>query len=283
MRKQFQGTSFEIDRPKGYVKVWTQPDGSEKTFTYPCDYGFWPKLLGEDGEGLDAFVGDDPNGHFESFQKLKPGPSGPVLDETKFLVGVSPQDRETIYRLYGDEVHARQVYRDFEHLQDALEKFQPKKKERYMSESSMKTARQVLARYKLSGLKRADIDKLIAGQVVGRTNPAGSLDRVMTRLQELGQTGTTPEALGFNGLSALKQEAKKVASMFTAAFPALSAAMDTYSVAREQQRQQELANQMALYPGMTSTQPLMREMAMGMDPTGGAVPTVHHRRHRHHL
>jgi len=215
-RKTFQGTTFIIDRPKGTVKVWPRPDGGEKRFVYPCDYGYFPRLKGEDGEGLDAFVGDDANGHYEVFQKLKPRDGGGMeLDETKFLVGVSNAEREAIYRLYGDEIHARRVFRDMTHLRDALEKFEPKKKERYVKtaqrgtrndaprrldglaahfaarikraaaaerglvaaarkEAALKT---VLARYKLSDLKQADIDKLIRGHVValpntGRQTPA---------------------------------------------------------------------------------------------------------------
>lgn len=138
--KSFQGTRFFIDRPKGFVKVWPRHDGGEKRFQYPCDYGYFPGLTGEDGEGLDAFVGDDPGGHFEVFQKLKPGPYGGfVLDETKFLVGVTDEERECIYRLYGDEVHSRRAFRDMSHLREALEKFTPKKKGRYVMDSE-KTA-----------------------------------------------------------------------------------------------------------------------------------------------
>ena len=138
--KIFEGTRFLIDRPKGYVKVWPRPDGGEKRFQYPCDYGYFQGLKGEDDEGLDAFVGDKPQGHFEVFQKLKPGThGGMVLDETKFLVGVSDAEREIIYRLYGDEIHSRRVFRDMAHLRGALEKFTPKKKDRYAMDNE-KTA-----------------------------------------------------------------------------------------------------------------------------------------------
>lgn len=126
MRKTHGGVSFVIDRPKGYTKHW--PD---KSFTYPCDYGYFPGLKGEDGEGLDAFVGDDTDGHYESFQKLT-SDAPPVLDETKFLVGVNTADREKIYALYGNEIHARRIYRGMSELKAALEKFETKKKGRYM-------------------------------------------------------------------------------------------------------------------------------------------------------
>lgn len=236
-RKTFQGTEFFIDRPKGTLKVWPQPDGTEKKFVYPCDYGYFPRLKGEDAEGLDAFVGDDPNGHYESFQKLKPRAEGGVeLDETKFLVGVSDAEREAIYRLYGDEIHARKVYRDMAQLQDALKKFESKAKERYVKTaeehrtqmrlrglaacmppkqaSLSKAAKQVLARYKLSDLKQADIDKIIRGSVMAipntdRQTPAEEasiedrlarvFDRADAKTQPTGQesaVGQTPLAGG---------------------------------------------------------------------------------------
>lgn len=123
--KTFGPFTFKIDRPKGFTKEW--PGG--KTFTYPCDYGYFPRLMGEDEEGLDAFVGDDPNGHLESFQKLKRTDNGRLVpDETKFLLGVTDAERETIYRLYGLEVNARRVYSNVDQLGEALKRFEPKKK-----------------------------------------------------------------------------------------------------------------------------------------------------------
>lgn len=135
--KTFQGITFKIDRPKDYVKVWKNPDGTSKVFVYPVDYGFFPSLKGEDGEGLDAFVGDDPEGHFEAFQKLKKNDQGKlVLDETKFLVGVNDQQRETIYRLYGSEVWARRVFHDVKELKEVADKFKGTKKTRYSEKTA---------------------------------------------------------------------------------------------------------------------------------------------------
>jgi hypothetical protein len=128
--KDFEGVRFYIDRPKGFVKTWDLPDGSKKTYTYPVDYGYFPKILGEDGEGLDAFVGDDPNGHYESFEKLKPSESGNglVLDETKFLVGVTDAERDKIYGLYnGGEVSCRVTYPSLSMLLLKAESFKGKK------------------------------------------------------------------------------------------------------------------------------------------------------------
>ena len=130
-RKAFGGLTFVIDRPKGYVKTWPQPGGGEKSFTYPVDYGYLPRHKGEDDEGLDFFVGDE-GPHLESFQKLRKNDDGKyVLDETKFLVGVTDAERETIYKLYGPEVWHRKVYRDMDELQRDLPKFETHAKDRY--------------------------------------------------------------------------------------------------------------------------------------------------------
>lgn len=121
--------TFKIDRPKGFVKTW-----GSKSFTYPCDYGYFPGVKGEDGEALDAFVGDDLSGRMESFLKLKKDQSGNLVpDETKFLVGVSDKDAKKIYALYGDEVSQRVTYESVDALKAAVKEFKPMKKGRYES------------------------------------------------------------------------------------------------------------------------------------------------------
>jgi Inorganic Pyrophosphatase len=136
-KKSWGPLSFRIDRPKGTVKKWDQPDGSVKTFVYPCDYGYFPRLKGEDGEGLDAFVGDQPEGHLESFLKLKKDDKGRMVpDETKFVVGLTDQEREKVYRLYGTEIVNRKVYGSVEELQRDLDQFRPARKGRYAEEKT---------------------------------------------------------------------------------------------------------------------------------------------------
>jgi hypothetical protein len=191
--KTFAHVAFKIDRPKGFAKTWNNPDGSSKTFVYPCDYGYFPRLTGEDGEGLDAFVGDDPHGHFESFQKLTRNDEGQdVLDETKFLVGVTDAERETIYTLYGPEVWHRQVYPDFEALCRNLDKFKSKKKERYVE----KTASPLAAL--LGGLFGAGAGALRTNEVYGDKATAGDY------LRDAGIGGAVGAGLGYGGKRLLK-------------------------------------------------------------------------------
>lgn len=124
----------KIDRPKGYTKEW--PGG--RSWTYPVDYGYVPKVTGEDEEGLDVFLGDDPDGHFESFLKLKEDEdTGKLLpDETKFLVGVTPQERKTILTFYGKEVSARTIYKDMDGVMEAIKRFPGGHKLRYQVEKT---------------------------------------------------------------------------------------------------------------------------------------------------
>lgn len=130
--KRWGGFTFEIDRPKGYVKTWDQPDGSVKKYKYPVDYGYFIGHTGEDDEGLDAFVGSDPAGKIESFLKLKPSETDPdelVPDETKFLVGLTPKEREQVMSLYEPEsVTEMQEYKDVYALVAALTEYRTAKK-----------------------------------------------------------------------------------------------------------------------------------------------------------
>lgn len=72
------------------------------------------------------------------------------------------------------------------------------------------------------------------------------------------------------------------------AFPALSAAFDTYSAVREQEQQADRARQFVTYPG-TMTEHAMFGGGPMQGPMGGGgsvgapqAPVHHHRRHRHH-
>ena len=127
--KQWGPFRFEVDRPKGFVKTWDQPDGSVKRYTYPVDYGYFVGHTGEDDEGLDAFVGDDPQGKIESFLKMMRDPSGSLVpDETKFLVGLTNSEREKVLALYNpEEITELREYTDIYELVDALKQWKDKK------------------------------------------------------------------------------------------------------------------------------------------------------------
>lgn len=129
--KKWGPFQFEIDRPKGFKKEWPQDDGSVKKYTYETDYGYFVGHTGEDDEGLDAFVGDDPEGAIESFLKLKPSEDGETLvpDETKFLVGLSDAERKKVLGLYKpEEIVGLREYEDVYELIAVLNAFRDRKK-----------------------------------------------------------------------------------------------------------------------------------------------------------
>ena len=142
--KRWGPFTFEIDRPKGFVKTWDQPDGSVKKFKYPCDYGYFVDHTGEDNEGLDAFVGDDPAGKIESFLKMRRDDQGNLVpDETKFMIGLSDSQREKVIGLYHpDEIVGLQEYTDFYKLIAALNAFRDRKKQ-----ARMEMTRRVVAQH----------------------------------------------------------------------------------------------------------------------------------------
>jgi len=222
---RFNNVLFKIDRPKGTYKKWKS--GIE--IVYPCDYGFFANFMGEDNEGLDAFIEYIPNGHYEMLQKnFEDG----RFDESKFLVGMSTQTREKIYHFYKKSLGSRRVFRNMEDMmnfvkskyrQVKIAKEDNDKKKGILSgylkptiesvledqhlladvgsvglgraignifkkdmaakalssEPSIKQAvyKEVLAKYKLSSMKSADIDKLLRGNVVA-VSPTSSSENL---------------------------------------------------------------------------------------------------------
>jgi len=70
------------------------------------------------------------------------------------------------------------------------------------------------------------------------------------------------------------------------AFPALSAAFDSYSAVRDQERQAALARQFAAFPGLMAEHTMSNQGLMSNSNLGQVLSSPsthpHHRRHRHH-
>lgn len=54
---EFQGMPIHLDRPKGFIMMGKDSKGNDWARRYKYDYGFIPKTLGGDGDGLDVFIG----------------------------------------------------------------------------------------------------------------------------------------------------------------------------------------------------------------------------------
>ena len=86
----FQGLTIHVDRPRGFIMFGTDPSGNKWRRTYKYDYGFIPKTLGGDDDGLDVFIGPKkkaPN----AFWAVQRKPDG-SFDEYKIFLGFDNRD-----------------------------------------------------------------------------------------------------------------------------------------------------------------------------------------------
>lgn len=58
--RNFRGIPIVIDRPLGFEMTGTDEQGRAWSRTYTVDYGFIPNTNGGDGEGIDVFIGPNP-------------------------------------------------------------------------------------------------------------------------------------------------------------------------------------------------------------------------------
>jgi hypothetical protein len=92
-KTDFQGIPIHIDRPKGFTMHGQDEKGAPWSRTYQYDYGFIPKTTGGDGDGLDVFIGPDPDAH-ESYWAVQNKPDG-NFDEYKIFLGFDNRDAAT--------------------------------------------------------------------------------------------------------------------------------------------------------------------------------------------
>ena len=81
----FQGLKIKVDRPKGFVMSGKDSKGKTWERTYSCDYGFIPKTLGGDGDGLDVFIGPS-KAETQTYWAVQRKDDG-SFDEYKIFVG----------------------------------------------------------------------------------------------------------------------------------------------------------------------------------------------------
>lgn len=135
--KTLAGHQFKIDRPAGFRKAFLNPDGTHSHLHYTADYGYIPGHVGEDGEDLDIFVGDDPHGYHGSFHKGKhewegSKRTGRVLpDETKFFAGLSKEQRDHLFSpgMFGPIASDHKSFATVDDLMKAVAPFREKKAE----------------------------------------------------------------------------------------------------------------------------------------------------------
>jgi len=96
-KMEFQGIPINIDRPKGFIMVGEDEKGVTWKRRYLNDYGFIPKTLGGDGDGLDVFVGPDKKAQ-HAYWAVQRKPDG-SFDEYKVFLGFDNRDEAaSVYR-----------------------------------------------------------------------------------------------------------------------------------------------------------------------------------------
>lgn len=97
MRKtQHKGVPITIDRPKGYVQTGRDAEGKSWEREYKVDYGYIPRTKGGDGEGIDVFVGPNPDADTTYWVAQKKADGS--FDEYKVIVGAdSSEEAKKIY------------------------------------------------------------------------------------------------------------------------------------------------------------------------------------------
>lgn len=86
----FQGMKIKVDRPKGFIMMGKDSKGVEWKRKYQVDYGFIPKTVGGDNDGLDVFIGpkSDSKKSFWAVQRKEDG----SFDEYKVFLGYDNRD-----------------------------------------------------------------------------------------------------------------------------------------------------------------------------------------------
>lgn len=92
-KTEFQGIPINVDRPKGFIMRGTDAAGKDWARRYKYDYGFIPKTLGGDGDGLDVFIGPAKSSDtaFWAIQRKADG----SFDEYKVFLGFNNRDEAT--------------------------------------------------------------------------------------------------------------------------------------------------------------------------------------------
>ncbi len=99
-RTTFQGIPICLDRPKGSVMSGEDDKGKPWTRKYKYHYGFIPKTLGGDDDGLDVFIGPDPQAE-DAYWAIQKKPDG-SFDEYKVFLGFP--NREAAIGAYKDHI-----------------------------------------------------------------------------------------------------------------------------------------------------------------------------------
>lgn len=86
----FQGIKIHLDRPKGLIMTGKNAQGEDWSREYKYDYGFIPKTLGGDDDGLDVFIGPNKDAS-ETYWAIQNHEDG-TFDEYKVFMGFTSRE-----------------------------------------------------------------------------------------------------------------------------------------------------------------------------------------------
>lgn len=117
---------FHIEIKKGTAH---KAEGLAKARGSSEDYGHLPGYVGPDGDSLDFFVGNDPQGHIFSYEKQKrPDPKSPwKTTDVKFVVGLNKADTDRFERNTNEwnsetvRFANRRTFKDWDHLRQHID------------------------------------------------------------------------------------------------------------------------------------------------------------------
>ena len=97
---QAHGRTIHIDRHEGTVLSGTGPDGKPYEVIQKGDYGFLPDVTGDDGEGYDVYLGNEPEVERVFIVTQVRADSG-KYDEQKAMLGFRTKaDAEGLYKAH---------------------------------------------------------------------------------------------------------------------------------------------------------------------------------------
>lgn len=89
----FADVPVAVETPEGAARHWTQPDGrAGVTVMRGCHYGYFPGTVGEDGEGVDVFLGPCPDASSVYVVHQMAAPDFDHYDEDKVMAGFESAD-----------------------------------------------------------------------------------------------------------------------------------------------------------------------------------------------
>lgn len=89
----FADVPVAVETPEGSARHWEQSDGrAGRTVMMGCHYGYFPGTVGEDGEGVDVFLGPRPDAPEVYVVHQMAAPDFDHYDEDKVMAGFASAD-----------------------------------------------------------------------------------------------------------------------------------------------------------------------------------------------